>query len=624
MERSLRRSLATFAVLWLATGFCLGTSTLLGPVRWVAAYGRRAGWPEGAEDAAVTGIIGLLVAGTALLAVVLTRVARRSGERHVRIGLPVLVLLAALASVALWLDPAALGADMGRETRIGTSFTIGPYPTLDRMKELKARGYTAIVTLLHPAVVPFEPKLLADERAAAREAGIELIEAPMLPWIADNAESLAKIERLAREGRGKYYVHCYLGRDRVHMVRQALEETAASLEVSPETAAGTLRLEEGTALERGAAHALGEGSFLTPLPTDDELVAFVLPGEWTTVVSLLDPANPDDRPWIEREREALSSYGVPFRVLPLDGERPDPGRVREIVREVRALPPPVLVHAFLGPSTGKSPAAAAFLEAWNAAGPPERSPSVAPAPDSPSAGAGGASLVPDLRTIVVGGPPMLLFAGLAAWLAGWLRAARGVRTPYTRKVFHFAVFSTAAALRIASGLASVALFGAIVTLVVLYATWRGEGFPFYEAMARPSDAPHRTRFVLVPLATTAVGGLTAGLLFGPFASVGYLVGGWGDAVGEPVGAAIGRHRYRVPSLFGVSATRSVEGSAAVVLAGMLAAFVALALSGFHPAAAAGAAVVVGLLTGAVEAVSHHGIDNFAIQVVAAASAWLML
>jgi len=38
--------------------------------------------------------------------------------------------------------------------------------------------------------------------------------------------------------------------------------------------------------------------------------------------------------------------------------------------------------------------------------------------------------------------------------------------------------------------------------------------------------------------------------------------GWGDAVGEPVGTRFGRHPYRVPSLAGVPATRTLEGSLA--------------------------------------------------------------
>jgi hypothetical protein len=41
------------------------------------------------------------------------------------------------------------------------------------------------------------------------------------------------------------------------------------------------------------------------------------------------------------------------------------------------------------------------------------------------------------------------------------------------------------------------------------------------------------------------------------ALVGYLVTGWGDAVGEPVGVWIGRHRFRVLSLTGIPSERPI-------------------------------------------------------------------
>jgi len=40
----------------------------------------------------------------------------------------------------------------------------GPYPTYEELRKLQDDGYTAVVSLLHPAVVPFEPKLISDER----------------------------------------------------------------------------------------------------------------------------------------------------------------------------------------------------------------------------------------------------------------------------------------------------------------------------------------------------------------------------------------------------------------------------------------------------------------------------
>jgi len=153
---------------------------------------------------------------------------------------------------------------------------------------------------------------------------------------------------------------------------------------------------------------------------------------------------------------------------------------------------------------------------------------------------------------------------------------------------------------------------------------RGDGFAFYEALARPTDAPRRSLFVLVPLATTAIGGLGANLLFGGLAHIGYLVCGWGDAVAEPVGTRWGRHRYRVPSIAGVAATRSLEGSAAVFLVGGLAAFAGLLLAGVPQATAAGVAIACAAAGALVEALSNHGLDNLTVQLAAAGTAWLLL
>lgn len=221
-------------------------------------------------------------------------------------------------------------------------------------------------------------------------------------------------------------------------------------------------------------------------------------------------------------------------------------------------------------------------------------------------------------------PLSLAYGAAAAWLAGWLRMRRRVRAPYTRKVFHFAIFTAAGVIHLGWGLPGVVVFGSVITILVLHAVWRGDGHAFYEAMARPTDAPRRTLFIIVPLVTTALGGLVSNFFFMGFAYVGYLVGGWGDAVGEPVGTRWGAHRYRVPSLAGVEATRSLEGSAAVLLAGSLAAFLGLWAGGL-PAATAGA---VGLACGAggalVEAISSHGLDNFFVQITGAGIAYWIL
>ncbi len=234
------------------------------------------------------------------------------------------------------------------------------------------------------------------------------------------------------------------------------------------------------------------------------------------------------------------------------------------------------------------------------------------------------SSLPTPRVLLVVAPLALVYLALVSWLVGYLRINRNVRTAFTRKIFHFMIFTAVSVVHLVWRLPGVTVFGIVSTLVVIYAVTRGDGFPLYEALARPADQPHRALFILVPLITTALGGIATNSFFAPYAYVGYLVCGWGDAVGEPVGSRWGRHQYRVPSFAGVKALRSLEGSSAVFLTGSLAAIIGLLAGGVVTPTA----ILVGLACGGagalVEAVSTHGLDNLTTQVAAAAVAWLLL
>lgn len=219
--------------------------------------------------------------------------------------------------------------------------------------------------------------------------------------------------------------------------------------------------------------------------------------------------------------------------------------------------------------------------------------------------------------IMAGGPPFLVWAYACLRFAAHLKCARGVKTGYTRKTFHVLTFLTAVGVQVAWGLPVLFVYGAAVTCVLAYAVARGVGHPLYEAIARESDAPHRTYYVVVPYFATLFGGLLSNALFGPAAVVGYLVGGMGDAAGEPVGTRWGRHRYQVPSWGGVRVTRSVEGSAGVLVFSLAAVSMGVALMPGLELTQRNVALlpVLALSCALVEAASPHGWDNATMQLV---------
>lgn len=214
--------------------------------------------------------------------------------------------------------------------------------------------------------------------------------------------------------------------------------------------------------------------------------------------------------------------------------------------------------------------------------------------------------------------PIVLVALSAAIVAGWLRVKLGIRIPYTRKSFHFIIFSFAGWLQYRYGLQAVSLLGGFVFVMVLFAVLLSKRTWFYQALARDTDAPHQKKFIMLPLLATATGGVLSNIFFPQTAFIGYFVGGWGDAVGEPVGTLWGKHRYTVPTLFGVRATRSMEGSAAVFVMSAAIATICIVQIGALPFATALLfGLTCGLAAAAVEAISSHGLDNLTIQLVAA-------
>jgi len=228
---------------------------------------------------------------------------------------------------------------------------------------------------------------------------------------------------------------------------------------------------------------------------------------------------------------------------------------------------------------------------------------------------------PDAASLAVGGPAALLWASACLMFAGVLKTRGKLKTGYTRKIFHFLIFGTVVAVHGAWGTPGVCLFGGMTSVVIAYALVRGSGHFMYEAMARETDAPRRTYYILVSYFATLVGGLLSNIIFPHTAIFGYLVAGLGDAVAEPVGTRFGRHPYRVPALRGIGAVRTLEGSCSIFIVSALALIVCAAAS--DSLALSGRSLLVmtliAVISTLVEAISPHGWDNAMMQVV---PAWL--
>ena len=226
-------------------------------------------------------------------------------------------------------------------------------------------------------------------------------------------------------------------------------------------------------------------------------------------------------------------------------------------------------------------------------------------------------IFPEPQVIAVVAPITIICIFLFLYCSGTLKLTYKIKTNYTRKLFHILVFTLAGIIGFFFNFQAVMLYGGITALIVIYVLYLSSGNLLFEGIGREQDEPHRAFYIGVPFITTAIAGLLNNYLFLEFALVGYLVAGWGDAIGEPVGVRFGKHRYKVPSLRNVPCERSLEGSLAILVMSAVGTGVALILiADVSWALLIMAAIISGFATSLVEAVSPHGIDNFPTQVAA--------
>jgi len=336
--------------------FPLGFYTLLvGPSKWVLEAALKYSWSEHKEKLMQQAVILILILVSLKLTFYFKRFFLSGSPAFLRyLSLSLLTLVLFISIYIFSFKPEIFislsGGNDGTisQSSVGNSgqsieFVMGAYPDLNELRRLKATGYAGVVSLLNELVVPAEPNLIREEEENAKKAGIALIRMPMLPWVSGNNESIQKIQKLAREGKGKYFVHCYLGRDRVNVFRKIVRDMGAK---SQSLQAEVVRhIDDLSRFERGNYTKLGTGVYLIPYPTDDEFFGYILNGQIATVVSLLDPKNPEDTTLIAREKAILKRYGVKYVNLPV----PNAGNLLAIKNFTDSFPKiskPLVIHKF--------------------------------------------------------------------------------------------------------------------------------------------------------------------------------------------------------------------------------------------------------------------------------------
>jgi hypothetical protein len=336
------------------TGFFLGTLTLSFPVRWIVNYSEEQGLSKTSQDLYVKLTIGLFVLATFLLAYFLTKKTIQSTGKRFAVATFTILIAGASGSLYYWMNPTKFNkATLSEESEKSgnVEFYFGSYPDEEMLEDLKNKKFTGIISLLHPAVIPFEPKLIEDEKILCKKVGIPFISAPMLPWVSDNKKSLDEILKLVEAGKGKYYVHCYLGVDRANLVKNFISKSGDKINIVNTLSNTGRKLDTIAAFERGKITKLGEKVYLTPFPTDEEYISFILSTDVKTVVSILNPENPDDTLWIHKEEKLLQLYKMNYVNIPFTNNL-TAAEVASKLSKIVALQRPIVIHAFSDKSPG--------------------------------------------------------------------------------------------------------------------------------------------------------------------------------------------------------------------------------------------------------------------------------
>jgi len=351
------QSIILFLYIWLCIGFPMGLWVLLaGPSKWLSEYACSTDMEMSQENILGKLIIILYVIVAFFLALFIHRKVKQSTNKLTKWILPSILTIILLTSVYVfsfqpqWLISYSGGIpekskNISQDKNSNQlEFVFGSYPNEKMIKSLKEQGYDGIISLLNELVVPAEPTLMKEEIELSKKYGIKVINMPMLPWVSGNKKTIQDAKNFIENKKGLYYVHCYLGRDRVNIFKAAVKKYG--VKTKTESSVINRRLEDKSSLERGAYFKLEEGVYITPYPTDDEFMKYVLNDYFKTVISLLDYKAEGNQQWITKENKLFTDYPMGYihypLVSPINQENLD--QLKKLINENKK---PILIHKFL-------------------------------------------------------------------------------------------------------------------------------------------------------------------------------------------------------------------------------------------------------------------------------------
>ncbi len=339
-------------LLFLYTGlslvFPLGLLTLtIGPVRMISDFAKKNHWTQEYESSIEKIVLFFFFVFIVLLSYFVTHKLVKSKNQSLKITVLGVFGVVLLLSVYVFSFKPELLISSDALSIVNHSaeaeFHFGPYPDEEKMEQLKDENYTAVISLLHSMVIPAEPILMEKEKENAEKAGIKLISIPMLPWIAKNDNSVAQIKEIAHKYKGKYYVHCYLGKDRANVFRNIIEKENKDILSTSEL--GVHDIKKIKAFERGKIFKLQKDVYYTPYPTDEEFFGYVLNGKIATVVNIMNPKVGEEKMRIDTEIKIMKEYNQSFFNLPM-GETDSNDQIKALSLSIQKLKKPIVIHAY--------------------------------------------------------------------------------------------------------------------------------------------------------------------------------------------------------------------------------------------------------------------------------------